>query len=254
VKIACHAGPWREDFAAAWPAIRDAGFAATETYCLSQWFDQPDAFREILDASGLSLVAMEYGGDWILPERAEVERDAVERLASFLSRFDADSLIVSGGRRHPEGASLDSYDALAAVMNRLGETCRESGVHLCYHPKRDAIVEYRDQIELVLEKSDPSLVFLCLDTGDLARSGSDPLEVVRTYGDRIRHLHLKDLDWKTHRPVVPGKGSLELDALLQELQRIGCDACLTVELEDSSDPSADALAAFNFLRDRGFAE
>jgi inosose dehydratase len=254
MKVAYHTGPWRETFADSWSGVRDAGFAAVETYCLSQWFEKPGAFKKILDDAGLSLAAMECGGDWIVPARAEIERDAAERLARFLSHMGANAMVVSGGRRPPEGTSVESYDALGAVLSRLGETCRYFGLALCYHPKRGTLVEYRDQIELLMERSDPGLVSLCLDSGDLARAGSDPLEVVKTYGERIRHVHLKDLDWRTHRPVSPGAGSLELAELLKDLDERGFVDWITVELSESADPLADARASLAFLQDHGFVE
>ena len=40
---------------------------------------------------------------------------------------------------------------------------------------------------------DADLLGLCLDTGHYFFGGGDPLEAVRLYGARIRHLHLKDV-------------------------------------------------------------
>jgi inosose dehydratase len=37
---------------------------------------------------------------------------------------------------------------------------------------------------------------LCLDTGHLAIGGSDPIEVAKLAGDRINHVHLKDVDYE----------------------------------------------------------
>lgn len=248
MKVALHTAPWNERFAEAWAGAREAGYNAVETFCLSQWFSKPSEFKAILDDFGLSLAAMECGGEWIAPERA-VERDLGERLARFLAEVEADVMVVSGGRRPQEDVALESYATFSEVMSGLGETCRSLGLTLCFHPKRYTIIEYRDQIGILMDGTDPDLVSLCLDTGELALSGCDPLEVLRAYGPRVGHIHLKDLDWHTHRPVTPGKGALELDVFWEELKAKEYGGWITVELDQTSDPINEGRAAREFLVD-----
>jgi inosose dehydratase len=247
LKVALHTAPWNERFAEAWAGAREAGYRAVETFCLSQWFGKPSEFRAILDDFGLALAGMECGGEWITPERAAVEQDSGERLARFLAEVGADVMVVSGGRRPKEGVDLESYAAFSEVMSGLGETCRSLGVRLCFHPKRGTIIEYRDQIGMLMDGTDPDLVSLCLDTGELALSGCDPLEVFRAYGPRVGHIHLKDLDWHTHRPVTPGKGALELDVFLEELKAKKYGGWMTVELDQTPDPINEGRTAWELL-------
>ncbi|MBW3622166.1 MAG: sugar phosphate isomerase/epimerase [Armatimonadetes bacterium] len=254
MNLACHIRPWGEDFQVAWEEARQAGFTAVESYCLSQWFPKPEAFREMLGEAGVTLAAMEYGGEWVNPERAAGERDGAERLARFLADIGAPVMVVSGGRRPPKGASLDRYDALSNVMNELGGFCRDLGVRLCFHPREGTLIEYRDQIGLLMEATDPEQVSLCLDTGELARTGSDPIEVLQAYGPRVGHIHLKDLDWSTSAPVVPGKGALNLVGVLEELQNRQYGGWVTVELDRSLHPLEDARAARECLAQQGLAK
>jgi inosose dehydratase len=190
---------------------------------------------------------MECGGEWIAPERAEVERDAAERLARFLSEVGAEVMIVSGGRRPPDGVALDFYASFTAVMSELGSVCREHGLVCCFHPKRGTLIEYRDQIGLLMDGTDPKSVSLCLDTGELALSGCDPIEVLRAYAPRVGHVHLKDLDWNTHRLVAPGQGALELGVFVRELRAKDYPGWITVELAAPVDPVAEGRAALDFL-------
>jgi inosose dehydratase len=37
-------------------------------------------------------------------------------------------------------------------------------------------------------------ISLCIDTGHTIVGGGDPLELARRYRDRLRHVHLKDVD------------------------------------------------------------
>ena len=34
----------------------------------------------------------------------------------------------------------------------------------------------------------------CLDTGHLLIGGTDPVQFAREHGDRVKHVHLKDVD------------------------------------------------------------
>ena len=62
----------------------------------------------------------------------------------------------------------------------------------------------------VLGLVDAALIGFAPDTGQIAKGGSDILEVMRTYRDRIVHVHLKD--WN---------GSYERDADGKEIDRSG---------------------------------
>lgn len=247
MRIACHIAPWGERFTDGQEAIRDSGYGAIESYCLSQWFAKPDAYRDALREAGLELAAMEYGGDWIDPARVETEKQGAELLAGFLAVVGAGIMVVSGGPRPAEGAPLASYDDFTDVMTRLGIDCRDRGVRLCHHPKPCTLIEYRDQIERFMAATDPDAVSLCLDTGDLASAGCDPLEVARSLGNRVGHVHLKDLDWRTHGPVPPGKGALDLRGVLDALRERGYDGWVTVELDRSADPLEAARASRAFV-------
>jgi inosose dehydratase len=249
VKIACHTRPWREDFPLAFQQAREAGFSAVETFCLTQWIPQPEAFHARLEEAGLVLAAMECGGEWTVPARAEAEWDGAERLARFLSSVGAEIMIASGGRRPPQGPPVRDFAALAHTLSRLGRLCADLGLRLCYHPREGSLVEYRDQIAIMMDAAPPDALSLCLDTGDLALTGSDPLEVLRAYGPRIGHVHLKDVDWNTHLPVPPGQGALNLGEFLGELRERDYPGWVTVEIERSGDPLNDARLSLRFVED-----
>lgn len=253
MKFAYQIRPWAEEFSRAWQEVADAGYHAVESFSLSQWFPRPSEFRELLDGFGLALAAMECGGEWVVPERAEAERDGAMRQARFLSEVGGEVMVLSGGRRPPEGAPPESFTALADTLTEIGARCRELNLRLCYHPREGTLIEYRDQVSILLDATDPQLVSLCLDTGDMARMGCDPIEVLRTHRERVGHVHLKDLDWHTHQPQVPGAGALNLGEWLADLQSGGYAGWITVELDSSPHPLEDARASKDFLASLGLA-
>jgi inosose dehydratase len=68
------------------------------------------------------------------------------------------------------------------------------GLTTVFHPHAETHVEYEDQIDALLEQTDPARVFLCLDTGHHAYRGGDPVSFMRRHYRRIPYLHLKSVD------------------------------------------------------------
>ena len=64
----------------------------------------------------------------------------------------------------------------------------------------------REEIERFLDGTDPETVHLCLDTGHVAYCGADNLALIRDYPERIRYVHLKQVD-PAILPARPGRAA-----------------------------------------------
>ena len=89
-----------------------------------------------------------------------------------------------------------------ASLDRLTEICDTHGLATALHSHWGMAVDRPEQIERLLETCS---VDICLDTGHVALSGGDPLEVARMAGDRIVHVHLKDVDERMAEQVRAGQ-------------------------------------------------
>ena len=69
-----------------------------------------------------------------------------------------------------------------------------------------------------MDRIDPSLVGLCLDTGHFRFGGVDPARAAEDYRDLIRHVHVKDC-----RTAVMDEVKAEGKVLEEALSR-GCSA------------------------------
>lgn len=161
------------------------------------------------------------------------------------------------------------WEALSTGLNRLGEIANSEGMRLCYHHHMGTGVMMPPDLDRLMESTDPSLVHLLLDTGHMAFAGGDPLSVAETYGDRIKHIHLKDVRREVVDRVreenlsfqdgietgvftVPGDGDLDLVPVLEALGRHGFEGWLVVEAEQDpakAHPLEYALMARKYLRD-----
>ena len=55
------------------------------------------------------------------------------------------------------------------------------------------VVQDPDEVERMMANTDPEYVSLLFDTGHFTYCGADPLEMVKKYVNRIKHVHLKDI-------------------------------------------------------------
>ena len=85
------------------------------------------------------------------------------------------------------------WQSLAEGLNRAGAIAQEYGLKLTYHHHGGTVVERPEEIDRLMELTDPSLVYLLFDTGHAYYGGGDPLTVLSKHYDRIAYIHLKDI-------------------------------------------------------------
>ena len=114
-----------------------------------------------------------------------VALDGSPERSSWAGRADADET----PRLTPDG-----WRRLVDVVNDLARATAEAGRRLAFHPHAGTFVETPEETERLLAATDADLVPLCLDVGHWLVGGGDPVTALRGYGDRVTHVHLKDVD------------------------------------------------------------
>jgi len=109
-------------------------------------------------------------------------------------------------------------------------------LQVVFHPHAETHVEYEDQIEFLLDQTDPDRVFFCLDTGHHAYRGGDPVEFLRRHHKRIPYLHLKSVEPKLQKKVadekIPFAHAVGMDLFCEPSQGIVNFPALTQVLRD----------------------
>jgi inosose dehydratase len=147
-------------------------------------------------------------------------------------------VLAATGARGPvvlAGAELESHEPpdsrFFARVNKAAARCHDAGVPVVFHHHAATHVESPREIEALLEHTD---LGVCFDTGHALVGGGDPLEVLRMCGDRVEHLHLKDVDpallarvqsgelaladaWAAGIFCPFGEGAVDFDVVLAEL-------------------------------------
>jgi inosose dehydratase len=250
---------WSRYFPSAWwrgaDAVGALGYPGIEgEYTIAELYEgREEEFEARMRRAGVALAAFYSTTDLERPrERHENTRKNLFA-ASFARRMGC-RMIVIGGTEAKDKAP-EAYARWASEANELGRRLLgEHGVRLGVHPHVGALIESRENIDRVMDATDPRSVFLAPDTGHLLAGGSDPVDVFRTYRDRIAHAHLKDYA----RPASAGargaflplgKGQIDFPALIRILRDAKFDGWLDVELDGGRgiDPAQVATHAREYV-------
>ncbi|HEY3164520.1 MAG TPA: TIM barrel protein [Candidatus Limnocylindrales bacterium] len=246
-----------------------------------------DQVRQRLTSRGLALVGAFLPQHFSRDEKADEDRAWLRRslqlirdgapagsrtFAVLSDHFDESERLAFSGRiqDHPEAwLSAARFETLIANLHRAAEICRSEGFEPVLHPHAGTYVETADEIARVMDRLDPSLLGLCLDTGHFRFGGADPTRAAEDYRELIRHVHIKDCRTAVMDEVkADGKGLEEalsrgvfcqlglgdsgIDAVIETLRRNGYDGWLVIEQDQflrASDTPASVVAVQRANRD-----
>jgi len=156
------------------------------------------------------------------------------------------------------GRGLSFDEAIFSIAEKLHEPLRVAEDHAVtilpepHGPYTGTI----DGTAALLERIDSPALALNLDTGNFWLAGGDPVEYVKTFGDRIQHVHWKDLgaDWEQKRgtmfgcgmsAIAVGSGLIDIESVFRALEASGYDGHSTLEVggDDAVLGSADYLVS-----------
>jgi len=164
----------------------------------------------------------------------------------------------------------EEWVKLARGLEELGKLAAEKGMKIVYHHHMGTGVQTLEEIDKLMEMTDPKLVYLLFDTGHLTFSDVDPEAVLRKYIGRIKHVHLKDIRQETLAKVkkedmsflnavkagvftVPGDGMINYDPLFKVLDENNYEGWFIVEAEQDpakANPLEYAIKARNFIKEK----
>jgi sugar phosphate isomerase/epimerase len=165
---------------------------------MPQYLEQPpDAFKNVLDASGLALCTIGSGGQYLDQGHIQATMASNVARARYIAHFGCRHLKVNLSRRlGPENLSATNGHALAKNLNEIGKRTRDVGIKFAFHPHAWTLVERQAELDMIMDLTDPASVYLVLDTCHATLGGIDPVKCLRDYYPRIASIHLKDAEPK----------------------------------------------------------
>jgi inosose dehydratase len=164
----------------------------------------------------------------------------------------------------------EEWNKLAEGLNHLGKLAQEKDMQIVYHHHMGTGVQTTEEIEKLMEMTDPQLVSLLFDTGHLVFSGEDPIYILKTYLPRIKHVHLKDIRQEVVDRVkendlsflqavkegaftVPGDGVIEFGEIFSIISDSDYEGWFVVEAEQDpalANPFECALKARRYIKEK----
>lgn len=228
--------------------MRSLALGATEAGPPGFLPPDPLGARELLRRHDLRLVGGFVTAVLHDPAVRATELASVERQASWLAGLGAEVLVLAAATGRTGYAAADEVDdggwsALFAALDEVALVAARHRLTLAVHPHFGTVIERKAHVERFLDACDHGL---CLDTGHLVLGGADPVEVARRAGERVRHVHLKDVDPALGRSVrdraldyapavrrglycALGEGSARIADVLGRLRAGGYDAWHVLE-------------------------
>jgi inosose dehydratase len=255
-----------------------AGFVGSEVG--NKYPRDPAVLNKALALRGLTVCNAWFSSFLTTRPYAEVERDFIEH-RDFLHAVGARVIGAAEQGNSIQGRPLPVFDAkprfsdeewkrLCEGLDRLGGRAKEKGMSLTYHHHMGTGVQTAAEIDRLMEGTQAGLLDLLYDTGHLVFSGEDHLAVLRKWGRRVRHVHLKDvragilervrkekmsfLDAvKAGAFTVPGDGSVDFVPVFKELKDLGYEGWWVVEAEQDpalANPLEYAIKARTYIREK----
>jgi len=267
--------------------LAQAGYAGTELGPYGFLPTAPAALERELARRGLTLcsafVAMQLDnrgahetGFAHLARTAELISQVDCRLLILSDEISADRSAVAGRREEANQLSWNETEWKAAekAIRAAVARCEELGLQVAFHHHVGTHVETPEEVERLLSLFAPDELGLCLDTGHCVYGGGDPVSLLERYADRVRCVHLKDVDGvrigevrsqgvdfhaAVRRGVFAplGRGVIDFSRLAALLREHRFDGWVVVEQDvlaggrGAAAPLANATAARQYLRQLG---
>jgi sugar phosphate isomerase/epimerase len=212
--------------------------------------------KSILKENGMTTPAIHT--DWITLQKNMNELGEAGQVLGF--EYVGLPLIPAESRKN-----LDDYKKMADEFNKVGEQAKKVGLKFSYHNHGYGLNEIEGQIplKLILEKTDPKLVFFEMDLFWTVAGGADPVSYLKSYPGRYRLMHVKNMrekkrfsgdggdsnQWIELFPYMTtaGDGVLDLKSIISQAQNSGVNHFF-VEQDMASNPEVELKKSLDYLK------
>ncbi len=190
---------------------------------------------------------------WIEPDEhyRAIRREHTKRALRLAKELGAPSIQTEPGGPRDDGRS---WHAVAEVFYDEIMPCvalaEQLGVFLLIEPEPGLMIETFDQYLDFAARVDSPWLGLNFDIGHAFCVGQEPQHWIARMAPHTKHYHLEDIDaGRHHAHLVPGRGVIDIPAVLLEIAASGYQGWVTVELYPyGDDPDRAGREAREFLQ------
>lgn len=251
-----------------------ARFQGTE---VGGFFPEPSILNKELGLRNLR-IAGKWFSSFILRDGIETTAAEFTEQCKYLQEVGADVATVSEQTYSVQGLDIDvfkkkpyftneEWETLCNGLNRLGKIADEHGLTLVYHHHLGTGIQTAEEVDRLMEHTDPAHVHLLYDTGHAYISDGDYMSMLNKHIDRIKHVHFKDArldimeqckkEGKSFQQsflqgmfTVPGDGCIDFTDVYRTLLKHDYSGWIVIEAEqdpDVANPLEYALMARQYI-------
>lgn len=206
----------------------------------------PGKIRELVEQSGLTLTSFCAHANLLDPPSPDVygtfQIIKAIRLAHLLGINEV--ITTEGDPKTEFGHALSPAERMFAIREKLQaplQWAEELGVRLLLETHGVVTDSVQGMGDLLDALGHEDTLGLCLDTGNCWLGGSEPLDYVKAFGNRLKHVHWKDMpaEWEDKRGTLTGcgmavialgDGVIDLPPVVKALQEAGFEGATTLEI------------------------
>jgi inosose dehydratase len=225
--------------------IKAVGYRYFESVCtaLDVFKGNAAEFKAITDEHQVHAVSFYFY------QRGDIEKDVaqVQNALDFLAACNVQRMSIQATGKKGGHATPEELKTVLAYLGRIGKLCKPYGIVPCVHPHSNTMIMYENEVDFVLQNTDPELIAFGPDSAHLTVGLCDPVAIYKRYAKRIKFTHLKDVKKKQQAQVDNakqgfevyssflelGEGEVDVRGCVKALEAVGYDGYLTVELDSS---------------------
>lgn len=255
-----------------------AGYVGTEIG--NKYPKDPEVLKDYLKPRNLKVASAWFSAFLTTKPFEETKKEFIKH-RNFLHAMGAKVIVVAEQGHSIQGKieepvfqnkpyfTDEEWDKLTKGLEDLGELAHEKDMEIVYHHHMGTGVQTTEEINRLMENTDPDKVKLLFDTGHLVFSEEDPIEIFNKYKSRIKHIHFKDIRREVAKEVkekkdsflnavkkgtftVPGDGMIDFKPIMKAIQENSYEGWIVVEAEQDpakANPYKYALKARNYIKE-----
>jgi inosose dehydratase len=270
-QIGYHAITWGNKTEQAIDEISELGFRGIQIRASDyrKYANRASEFKDLMATKKLTLVSISSSGVTVNSATSKQEIEEHVAMAKWVKEIGGLYLQASDNARVQQGVNdPDDYRKLGKRLTEIGKrTFGECGIKLCYHNQMDTLGQRQDEVDRIMDATDPKHVWSLVDIAHIQAAGGDPVKFMRNYITRLVYPHFKDVIVYPNAPatmagkqpppkysfVELGQGKVNIPGVLQILKDYRWTGWIIIELDSAPaghTPKESAIISRKYLEEK----
>ncbi|WP_100405223.1 sugar phosphate isomerase/epimerase family protein [Bacillus solitudinis] len=170
-----------------------------------------------------------------------------EHVMEFMKEIKANYLVLSYHEFHSKKEVLET----AEFFNEIGSKCNSQNIQFLYHHHAHEFIKFEEEcgLDILIRKTNPSLVQFELDTYWIKKGGKNPIDYIKKLKNRCPLLHIKDMEAGPEEFFAEiGEGILGFDEIINAALNTGTEWFIVEQDKCRRNPMESIRISYNNLK------